>query len=62
MDERSAPLRTLVDREKMQASWLKLWKETGKTVILIHPLVEEAPLLASGWSSLAPAPGRIHKE
>ena len=50
MDEPLGALDALT-REKMQSLILELWKETGKTILIITHSVEEAP-----------RPGRIHKE
>ena len=41
---------------------MKLWKETGTTIILITHSVEEALLLGERLIVMAPRPGRIHKE
>jgi taurine transport system ATP-binding protein len=46
----------------MQGLVLKLWKETGKTIILITHSVEEAILLGERLLVLAPRPGRFHRE
>ncbi|QKJ85338.1 Taurine transport ATP-binding protein TauB [Paramixta manurensis] len=46
-------------REQMQELLLRLWRDSGKQVLLITHDIEEAVFLASELILLSPAPGRI---
>lgn len=51
----------LLTRETLNDELLKIWKATGKTILLVTHSVEEAAYLGSDIMVMSPRPGRLKK-
>lgn len=58
MDEPLSSLDAL-SREEMQNFLLRLWRETGKTIVIVTHSIEEAVFLGKKIVVLTPRPGRV---
>ena len=47
-------------REHMQLELLRIWRETGTTVVFVTHSISESTFLSSRVVVLSPRPGRIH--
>jgi|TARA_Y100001949_G_scaffold77477_1_gene65568 NitT/TauT family transport system ATP-binding protein len=47
-------------REHMQGELLRIWRETGTTVVFVTHSIPEAAFLSNRVVVLSPRPGRIH--
>jgi NitT/TauT family transport system ATP-binding protein len=47
-------------REHMQGELLRIWRETGTTVVFVTHSISESAFLSNRVVVLSPRPGRIH--
>ncbi|MEN0000673.1 MAG: ABC transporter ATP-binding protein [Pseudomonadota bacterium] len=60
MDEPFGALDEIV-RDHLNVQLLKLWKETGKTIVFVTHSIPEAVYLSTRIVVMSPRPGRIHE-